>query len=343
MLTSPTARQALAAYIASASGADGVEVESAAKLSGGSVQEGWRVDASCRGGRLAGTHRLVLRADAPTHLAASRSRAEEFALLRAAHASDVKVPEPLSCCDDTAVLGRPFFLMRWMPGIAAGAALARNATWDGKRDALAAELGRQLAHIHRITPPRPDLAFLGSPPVDPATLRLALYRRWLDEFDDPHPVAEWALRWLAQQKPAPAEIVLCHGDFRTGNYLATETGISAILDWEFADWGDPHEDIGWLCCKSWRFGAIEREVGGIAGRDVFYRAYESTGGRPVDPDRVRYYELMASLRWLILALQQRERLRKGGERSLDLALTGRRPAECEFELLRLIELSERGD
>ena len=150
MLTSPTARQALAAYIASASGADSVEIE-----------EGWRIDVSCRGGRLAGKHRLVLRADAPTHLAASRSRAEEFALLRAAFAGDVKVPEPLFCCDEAEVLGRPFFLMRWMPGIAAGAVLARDAAWDGKRDALAAELGRQLAHIHRIVPPR-------APPYSPA-------------------------------------------------------------------------------------------------------------------------------------------------------------------------------
>jgi aminoglycoside phosphotransferase (APT) family kinase protein len=342
VLTSLPARQALAAYIASASGADGVEIENAAKLSGGSVQEGWRVDVIGRGGRLAGQHRLVLRADAPTHLAASRSRAEEFALLRAAHAGDVKVPEPLFCCSEAAMLGRPFFLMRWMPGVAGGAVLARDAAWDGRRDSLAAELGRQLALIHRIVPPRPDLEFLGPPPADPAALRLVLYRRWLDEFDDPHPVAEWALRWLARERPAPAAIALCHGDFRTGNYLATETGISAILDWEFADWGDPHEDIGWLCCKSWRFGAIEREVGGIAGRDVFYRAYESAGGQPIDPVRARYYEAMASLRWLILALQQRERFRNGGERSLDLALTGRRPSECEFELLRLIELSERG-
>lgn len=337
------ARQTLAAFLATVSGADSVEIESAARLSGGSVQESWSVEAICAGGDVAGRQRLVLRADAPTHLAASRSRVEEFALLRAAYAGDVRVPEPLFCCAEPETLGRPFFLMRWSPGIAAGAVLARDAAWNGKRDALAAELGRELAHIHRIVPPRDDLEFLGSPPADPAALRLALYRRWLDEFDDPHPVAEWALRWLAREKPAPAAVVLCHGDFRTGNFLATETGVSAILDWEFADWGDPHEDIGWLCCKSWRFGAIEREVGGLAGRDVFYRAYEGAGGRPVDPVRVRYYEVMASLRWLILALQQRERFRRGGERSLDLALTGRRPAECEFELLRLIELSERGN
>ena len=343
MLNSLSARQALAAFLASASGAEHIEITEAAKLSGGSVQEGWALDVVAVGGTLAGAHRLVLRADAPTQLAASRSRVEEFALLRAAHAAAVRVPEPLFCRADPEPLGRPFFVMRWAPGIASGVALARDAAWNGKRERLVAELGSQLALIHGIVPPRPDLGFLGPAPADPVVLRLALYRRWLDGFDDPHPVAEWALRWLAREKPAPEALVLCHGDFRTGNFLATESGLAAILDWEFADWGDPHEDIGWLCCKSWRFGAIQREVGGLADRAVFYRAYEDAGGRRIDAARARYYEVMASLRWLILALQQRERFRIGGERTLDLALTGRRPSECEFELLRLIDLAERGE
>jgi hypothetical protein len=46
---------------------------------------------------------------------------------------------------------------------------------------------------------------------------------------------------------------------------------------------------------------------------------------------------MAALRWLVIALRQRDRCVVGGERSLDLALTGRRPAECELEILKLIE------
>jgi aminoglycoside phosphotransferase (APT) family kinase protein len=168
-------------------------------------------------------------------------------------------------------------------------------------------------------------------------LRLALYRRWLDDFDDPHPAAEWGLRWLELEKPAATEIVLLHGDFRTGNYLIDGDRLAAILDWEFASLGDPHEDIGWFCCKSWRFGALDREAGGLVPRATFYRAYEEHSGRSLDPRHLHYWEVMASLRWLILALQQRDRFLRGGERSLALALTGRRPAECEFELLRLIE------
>jgi hypothetical protein len=43
---------------------------------------------------------------------------------------------------------------------------------------------------------------------------------------------------------------------------------------------------------------------------------------------------MAHARWAVVALQQGERHVSGDEASLALALTGRRIAELEFELLR---------
>ena len=42
-----------------------------------------------------------------------------------------------------------------------------------------------------------------------------------------------------------------------------------ILDWEFAAWSDPDEDLGWFCLGCWRFGAYAQEAGGIGRRDVF--------------------------------------------------------------------------
>ena len=341
LLATPAARSALEGLLAEAFEACSARLREAGRIIGGSVQENWMISVDILGGTQPGQHRLVLRTDSSTRLAASRSRAEEFALLRAAFAAEVLVPEPLCCSRDGGILGRPFFVMRSIPGVANGEGLVNEMPEDHK-PALAMALGAELAKIHGIVPPRPDLRILGAPPADPAAARIELYRAWLDRFDDPHPVAEWALRWLALRKPAPLPAVLCHGDFRTGNYLVAENRLTAILDWEFAEWGDPHEDIGWFCSKYWRFGALDREAGGIAAREPFYAGYESAGGRQIDPARARYWEVMANLRWLILALQQRDRFLKGGERSLDLALTGRRPAECEYEILRLTGEPERG-
>ena len=44
---------------------------------------------------------------------------------------------------------------------------------------------------------------------------------------------------------------------------------------------------------------------------------------------------MAHIRWAVIALQQGERHLTGGEPSLELALTGRRAAELEYEVLRM--------
>jgi len=153
-------------------------------------------------------------------------------------------------------------------------------------------------------------------------------------------VLEWGIRWLETHMPAPSEPLLCHRDFRTGNYLVAGAALTAILDWEFAGWGDPYEDIGWFCCKAWRFARLDREAGGIAKRELFYRGYEYESGRQVDPRRVRFWEVLANIRWAIIALQQHDRYMIGGERSLDLALTGRRVSECELEILMLLDTSD---
>ena len=101
--------------------------------------------------------------------------------------------------------------------------------------------------------------------------------------------------------------------------------------------GDPHEDIAWFCCKGWRFARLDREAGGIADRLPFYRGYKHESRRTIDPERVFFWEVLASVRWAIVALQQSDRYLIGGERNLDLALTGRRATECELEILMLLD------
>jgi aminoglycoside phosphotransferase (APT) family kinase protein len=326
----------LARFIAAEAKAENVVITDARQLLDGAVRENWLVTTEIEGGRLDGCRALVLRTDAATSLGIGHDLAQEATLLGMAHRAGLSVPEPLLLGRDPTVVGKAVYLMRYMPGTAAGERIVAG----GANERLARRLGAELARLHAIRPPQAELAFLGAPPADPAAARLADYRRDLDACGEPHPVAEWALRWLAHHKPAPAAPVLCHGDFRTGNYLVEEGRLTAVLDWEFAGWSDPDEDIGWFCSTCWRFGALAREAGGIAPRAAFYRGYEALAGRRVDPARVRYWEVMAALRWLVIALRQRDRFLKAGERSLDLALTGRRPAECELEILLLTAADE---
>jgi aminoglycoside phosphotransferase (APT) family kinase protein len=233
------------------------------------------------------------------------------------------------------VLGRPFYVMRRVPGRAAGHRLVRDAGLDGER--LAQRLGRELARLHRLRAPFPGLDFLEQPDIAPALYRVSTYRIWLDAIARPRPALEWALRWLERNAPTDEELVLCHGDFRTGNYLVHEGELTAILDWEFAAWSHPDEDLGWFCARCWRFGRDEREAGGIGSREAFYRGYEEESGIRVDRERVLYFEVMAAVRWAVLALQQGERHLSGEQRSLELALTSRMVPEMELDALEQVE------
>lgn len=341
----PERRARLADFIArEANGA--VRIRRLERLGGGAIQDNWRLDVSIENGDYAGEHAFVLRASRPTQIVFSHGRAEEFALLRAVHAAGVTVPEPLWLCADEAVIGAPFFIMRYVKGVSLGTKIVRDSAFDGLRERLAERLGEELARIHSIVPggtAAADLSFLKTPAPSPAEAAISAYRTFLDEHPRPRPVIEWGLAWAERHIPHDEALVLCHHDFRTGNYLVDPAkvesgGLAAILDWEFAGWGAPMSDIGWFCAKCWRFRMHAREAGGIAPRGVFYAGYERVSGRTIDPAAVRFWEVMAHVRWAVIAIAQCERYLSGGERSVELAAIGRRIPEMELEILRLTEM-----
>jgi aminoglycoside phosphotransferase (APT) family kinase protein len=333
----PFDRAPLSRFLAEASGAKRVEITACDLLPGGAIQENWGLDTEFSDGRLAGAQRLVLRTDAATGIPSSLPRMQEFAVLTAVLTAGVTVPEPLFVCADPGMIGKPFFVMRRVAGTAQGRHITSDPALEPALPRIAARLGEELAGIQTIRPPRPDLAFLPPPEVSPPNRQLAECRAYLDRHPNPRPVLEWAARWLETHIPPALAPVLCHRDFRTGNYMLDGTELTGILDWEFAGWGDPDEDIGWFCCKGWRFARLDREAGGIAERAAFYAAYESAAGRRLDPDRIRFWEIFANVRWAIIALQQSDRYRLGGARDLSTAIIGRRAGECELELLMLLD------
>jgi aminoglycoside phosphotransferase (APT) family kinase protein len=145
------------------------------------------------------------------------------------------------------------------------------------------------------------------------------------------------VRWLADHAPPRTLVTLVHGDFRTGNFLLAPDGLSAILDWEFAKWGSPDFDLAWICVRDWRFGQLDRPVGGFAKREEFYAAYEEASGRKLDRDVLLWWEVYGNLGWAIGSVQQSLRYLSGAESDIELVAIGRRAAEMEFEALRLIE------
>ena len=327
------------AFLAGACGAARVIIERWERLSGGAIQENVALDVLVEGGPHAGRQAWVLRTDAPSAVSVSHSRPEEYAILRAAHGAGVRVPEPLFLCDDGQ--GPDFFVMRRMPGVAAGHRLSKDDGLVPDRASLARELGENLARLHHVKPPIAALAFLGEPPTDFARETVAGYRRDLDALSavrgEAWPALEWGLAWCARNAPAPLPPCLLHRDYRTGNYLVHEGRLAAVLDWEFAAWGDAREDLGWMLARCWRFARPDREAGGIGSADDFLAGYAAAGGRATTREETRYWQVMAHLRWAAIALQQAERHRSGSQPSLELALTAHIVPELEAEILALTE------
>jgi len=305
------------------------------RLSGGAIQQNLAIDLVSDHGLH--TMQLVLRTDSTSSVDVSMTRAQEFAVLSAAFEAGALAPRPICQCDDPAVVGGPFFLMSRIEGVTAAHSLTRNSTLDAEaRKRLMCSIGEALAQVHAIPIDDSRLAFLARPQsADVLSQRVAFYRSCLDELNVCRPVLEWALLWLSRQNFESAGATFCHNDFRTGNLMIDGDRLAGILDWEFAGIGDPHEDLGWFCAPCWRFAARDREAGGLGDREDFYSAYERASGRTIDRSAMPLMEILATIRWAVIALQQGARFDSGKEPTLELALTGRMIAELEQDLIQL--------
>ena len=329
----------LQAFLQRSHGARSVTIEGLRLLTGGASRQTWAFDAAVEhaDGRTE-TLALVCRAD-PRHSPGQMSRDTEYRLIGAAVAEGVLAPAVHLPGDDS--LGMPFFLMQRVEGETIARKLLRDDEYAGARQAMTAQCAAALAAIHAVRAEKYGLEKLlatpdeGKSPAETEVGRFeGTYRMIAPE---PHPAFELALRWLKRNLPPDRERTLVHGDFRVGNFIFGPEGLRSVLDWELAHIGDPMEDLGWICVRSWRFGSDDLPAGGVGTREELFRAYKAAGGRAVDTAAVHWWEVFGNLRWGVICISQARAYLEGHSKSVELATIGRRTAETEWELLRLIE------
>jgi aminoglycoside phosphotransferase (APT) family kinase protein len=304
-------------------------VTGAAKLSGGASQETWSFDIV----HPDGVFGAILRR-APPGYGAAPSRAAglaaEAVLMQLAYEAGVPSPRVLHVLQPRDGLGTGFIMQR-VEGETIARKILRDEKFASARPLLARQLGKVAAGIHGL-----PLAKLPELRRMTAAKEIAELERDYRSFEWPRPVFELALRWLRDRDLGPApEVTLVHGDFRHGNLIIGPDGLRAVLDWELAHIGDPMEDLGWVCVNSWRFGEIDKPVGGFGTREELFAGYEAAGRR-VDPERVKFWEVMGTLRWGVMCCGMMQRFRIGPEHSIERAMIGRRSSETEIDLLRLL-------
>ncbi|MFI0352182.1 phosphotransferase family protein [Actinomadura sp. 9N407] len=316
-LTGPLAEVLAARY------GPGVRVRGLARAQGGASRVTCAFDAVTAAGQ---AHPLILRL-ATRGAMAGAPLTREAALMRAAGAAGVPSPEVIAADGAEGPLGAEFVVMERVEGESIPRRVLRDPALAGSDGRLAAQCGEILAAVHRI----PVDAVPGLEHVD----QLETWQEVLDTIGEPHPALEFALRWLARNRPPAGPAAVVHGDFRNGNFIIGPDGIRAVLDWELVHLGDPLEDLGWLCAKAWRFGS-ELPVGGFGTYERLVEAYEKAGGAPVDRDALRWWEMFGVARWAVICVMQAQRHLTGGERSIELAVLGRRVAENEWDLLQMM-------
>ena len=321
-----------------------VRIDGLRLLSGGASRETWSFDALVGDGeddRGDVAHELVLqrtRGSTSTGMGGP-SMAVEDDLLRAAAERGVPVPRLVLASSDADERlsgdGGSARVCERVAGETLGARVVRDERYAGARRVLPRQCGEALAAIHAIPPE----SVPGLRPWEP----LSRLRTGLDLLGEARPAFELALRWLAEHRPAPRPPSVVHGDFRVGNLVVVPDGLRSVLDWELAHLGDPVEDLGWLCVRSWRFGG-DGVVGGVGDLPDLLQGYRDAGGAAVDEREVTWWIVSGTLTWgLICAVQARRHL-EGHVRSVELATVGRRICETEYDLLQLLGVppEERG-
>jgi len=310
----------------------GVELEDLKPLHGGACQENFAI-------RCVGGERFALRSDAQKSLPGSLDRRMESEVVRVACGAGVPTPAVRLVLPDLIRPGSTAYVMDWAEGVAIAAKIHRDPSLAKAREGLVAELAAALASVHSVRPESAPLLRPNTPQDglggDPVGAALGFCRAMMDRLS-PRPALERVFGWLDGNRPDPGPLVLVHGDYRVGNFLVTGSGLSAVLDWEFAHWGSAAEDLAWITVRDWRFGRPDRAVGGLGTRAEFLAAYRAAGGVQVSAEALRWFEVLGNLRWATGAIFQAQRVLSGTSADLELLAIGRRAAEMEWEALRVM-------
>jgi aminoglycoside phosphotransferase (APT) family kinase protein len=276
------------------------------------------------GGRAASLP-LVLRIGPGHGIFAPYSAGPQFHVLRALRGSGVPVPQVYEWSDDPALFGAPFFVCERMRGEAplpwtAGGAEAFD---DDERGRLGTQFVDALVALHAFDWRGGGLSAWGDGlTVDNvAQVQLAAWERDLRRWSQrTYPSLERTLDWLRERCPRAARLGIVHGDYRIGNFLVHEGSLSAVLDWELVHVGDPHEDLGFMCLRTFR--GRSRYMCHLVDRETLYERHGAGTGVAVDPQAVDWYEVFGMLKLAIIHVGAAKSFEDGRYNDLRTAAMG---------------------
>lgn len=299
--------------------------------------------------------RLVLRMD-PVESIVETCRFREDEVFRAL-AGRVSTPTTRFLDGDGTHLGQPGIITSFIDGVTrppvsstvvSGVGTSFTAEW---RERLVPQFINNLARIHSTDWRTAELGSFQAPTAHPAQAALWQVnwwaRVWRDDQVDPYPLISLAERWMRERLPEVApdsnDLVLLHGDYRTGNFMFdAESGqFTAVLDWELTHLGDFHEDLGWIVQRLFAGPAEDGRVlvCNLLSREELIERYEAATGRTVNPRTLAFYEVLAAYKCAVMNLGTGYSAAIRGHNHQDVLLSFLAPVGHVFlsEIARIIE------
>ncbi|CAM3654253.1 phosphotransferase family protein [Kibdelosporangium persicum] len=213
-----------------------------------------------------GTRKWVVRRPPLGHvLPTAHDMKREYRVITALKDTAVPVPGTLLLCEDTEVLGAPFYVMEFMPGTPYRSRDELGKLGPERTRAIAFSLIDTLADLHAVDPASVGLADFGRPE---GYLERQL-RRWGKQLDASRsrdlPGIDRLQSRLAERLPSSTEATILHGDYRLDNTLVLDDRITAVLDWEMSTLGDPLADLGLTVAYATREAPDDSVIANVSG------------------------------------------------------------------------------
>jgi aminoglycoside phosphotransferase (APT) family kinase protein len=176
----------------------------------------------------------------------------EYKVMSALRVTDVPVPKCPLLCENSDIVGTPFYLMDFVDG-----RILRDVSLPGmephQRRMTWYAMVQTLAKLHAVDPDGVGLEGFGKP-ADYVPRQI---KRWSGQYEasktEAIPAMDKLSQWLVDTMPdnakGSADVALVHGDFRLDNLILhpDKPEVLAILDWELATLGHPLSDLAYLC------------------------------------------------------------------------------------------------
>lgn len=231
-------------------------------------------------------------------------------------------PEPLLYCDDTSVLGAPFYVMKRIRGIILRRSPPKELTLDPSTvRKLSESFVDNLVALHAIDFEGIGLGDLGKPTGYVERQVTGWTKRYADSRTDDIPAVDEMAAWLAAHMPPEGGAALIHNDYKYDNIILDPvdvTKIVGVLDWEMSTLGDPLMDLG-TALGYWVEAGDPDEVRGFAfgptflpgsmtRRELAERYAERTGA---SLEHLLFYYCFALFKTAVVAQQIYYRYRQG--------------------------------